>query len=236
MRIKICGIQNETEMAAAIRCGADVLGFQVGQIYQSKSFILPSTAGRLAAELPPYVTPVIVTHLSEPEAIVDILNKSAIFTVQLHKVTPVQVAALRDLLPANAKIILTFYLNPGRYDWTLDEYLSLIDAVNLDAFNLDLSRVGLDTADKVYQWERAAEFVAQCPRPVMLSGGLNAANVAQAIETVHPFGVDACNQLKAPDQFCDPAVCHQFVQAARLAGMALNPPPEIPDGKVSNLI
>ena len=56
MQVKICGIQNEYELRTAVAAGADAVGFLVGQLHKSKTFILASTAGRLAQQLPPYVT------------------------------------------------------------------------------------------------------------------------------------------------------------------------------------
>ena len=83
MRIKISGIQNEAEMRMAVSCGADAVGFLVGQLHRASSFILPSSAARLAGMLPPYVCPVIVTHLTESDQIMDILRRADIYTVQI---------------------------------------------------------------------------------------------------------------------------------------------------------
>ena len=57
MRVSICGIQNESDLQKVVQSDADAAGFLVGQIHQSARFILPSTAGRLAAQLPPFISP-----------------------------------------------------------------------------------------------------------------------------------------------------------------------------------
>ena len=109
MQIKICGIQNEHELQTAIDAGADAVGFLVGQLHRSKTFILASTASRLAQQLPPYISPVIVTHLTKAEEIEEIMTRANIYTVQLHGVANEEIFKLRDLLPVHAKIIICEY-------------------------------------------------------------------------------------------------------------------------------
>jgi phosphoribosylanthranilate isomerase len=84
MRIKICGIKTEADVELVIKSGADAAGLLVGQLHTSTDFILPSTALRLSGLLPPYITPVIVTHLVDAVSILDIVKKTGITTLQLH--------------------------------------------------------------------------------------------------------------------------------------------------------
>ena len=98
MRVKICGIKNEAELEIAVNAGADAIGFLVGQRFPSPDFILPDKAARLAALLPPFVTPVLVTHLTEPEEIAELIERTGVTTVQLHGGSSVeQVRTLRRL-------------------------------------------------------------------------------------------------------------------------------------------
>ena len=48
MRVKLCGMRHEQDLAAAVAADADAVGFLVGQLHASNDFILPSTAARLA--------------------------------------------------------------------------------------------------------------------------------------------------------------------------------------------
>ena len=196
MRVKVCGIRNEEELVTAIRCGADVLGFQVGQQYPSHSFILPSTAGRLAASMPPYVNACLVTHMEEPEDILDIMDRSGIRTVQVTELPVEKIAALRDKLEPAARIILSVYLRPGRYEWHFEEYLSLVNGVLVDAYNLRPELMGVDSPDKKYRWDKAAELAAVSPLPVILAGALTGENVNEAIAGVQPFGIDVFHGVR----------------------------------------
>ena len=84
MRVKACGIKTERDLETAVKAGVDAVGFLVGQVHTSHDFILASTAARLVKFLPPYVVPVIVTHLTAPDAILDIVEQTSILTIQLH--------------------------------------------------------------------------------------------------------------------------------------------------------
>lgn len=220
MRIKISGIQNETEMKAAVSCGADAIGFLVGQLHRASSFILPSSAARLAGMLPPYISPVIVTHLTEAEEIMDILRRTDIYSVQICGViAPSEIAKLSDTMPEHGKIILSVYVNEQNKIHEMDEYYKHINAVTFDCFNRSPAHVGGSAANS-YKWATAREFMQNCPLPVILAGALSPENIADAVQSFRPFGVDACSMLK------DPATgdlieekCRLFVTNARRASI-----------------
>jgi phosphoribosylanthranilate isomerase len=226
MRVKICGIQNEHDLDTAVRAGADAIGFMVGQVHQSTRFILPSTAARLGRRLPPYISPVIVTHLTDAESIMDILNHSSIYTVQLHGCSFQEMVKLHDAMPENGKIILAAYLDDEGNFPDIQEYYAYISAVMLDCYNLEPALIGLEEPRKEYRWTAAAAFTTACPLPVIIGGGLSPENIADAVAQIKPFGVDACAGIKTgpgEDEFCNSDKCRAFVRDARLAGFE-NPP------------
>jgi phosphoribosylanthranilate isomerase len=217
MRVKICGIQNEQDLATAIKADVDAVGFLVGQHHKSKSFILPSTARRLARMLPVYITPSITTHFTQAEEIKDLLDKAEIYTVQIHTTALDQLGKLRDILPPFAKIILTLYShNLAKDSQILPEIYPLIDAIALDCYNCNIELVGQASDKKNYQWREGADFINNCPKPVILVGGLKADNVAQAVAEVNPFGVEGCSLLREveTDNY-DPAACMAFINNAK---------------------
>lgn len=211
MRVKICGIQNEEELAAAVAAGADAVGFQVGQVYASRNFILPSTARRLAECLPVFITPVLVTHLTGADAIWEIMEHAGINTVQLTGCRIEEVARLRDRLTGGGKIIYTDYVHEPVDEMKMANLLPLLDAVNLDCYNLAAELVGVDSPNKCHAWAAGAEYVKKSALPVILSGHLAAGNASEAIKTVKPFGVDACAGLRKPEGGLDPAAARDFV-------------------------
>ena len=217
MRAKICGIRTEEDLKAAAESGADAVGFLLGQVHPSKDFILPGTAARLVRALPPWISPVIVTHLTEPEEILELSDRTGITTIQLHGgSTPGEVQKVRDALPPSGKVIVTLHLDQNTDFVVFKDFYPLADAFLIDSYDEKTGRVG--GTGKTNDWALAAKFVAESPLPVILAGGLNPENAAEAIRTVRPYGLDANSGLKNRETGAiDPVRCRDFVSAIRNA-------------------
>jgi len=217
MRAKICGIRTEEDLKAAVESGADAVGFLLGQVHPSKDFILPGTAARLVRALPPWITPVIVTHLTEPDEILELSDRTGITTIQLHGgSSPSEVQRVRDGLPPAGKVIVTIHPDSETDFVIFKDYYSLADAFLIDSFDRTTGRVG--GTGKTNDWSLAAKFVGESPLPVILAGGLTPDNAAEAIRTVRPYGLDANSGLKNKETGAvDPIRCKDFVAAVRNA-------------------
>ena len=216
MRVKLCGIRHEADLAAVVAADADAAGFLVGQLHASNDFILPSTAARLAGQLPPSISPVLVTHLLRASEIAQLVAKTGILTVQLHGgVKFCEVRKLRDKLPLNGKLILAVHVVDGTLDPEPEEFYPLIDAILLDSRNRATGQVG--GTGRVHDWNTSAALVKRCPRPIILAGGLTPDNVAEAVRAVRPFAVDANTGLKGEADARDPGKCLAFVANAKAA-------------------
>ncbi len=224
MRVKICGIRNEEDLKCVADSGADAAGFLVGQLHSSPDFILASTAARLCHALPPYVSPVIVTHLTDPEDILDLVVQTGITSIQLHGgSTPEQVMALRDMLPPGAKLILGTHLESERSFPALMDFYRLVDGILLDSCDPVHNRVG--GTGMTHDWKLSAKFVSISPIPVILAGGLTPENVGEAIRTVGPYAVDVNTAMKREeDGSLSAEKCQKFVAAARSAAELFHSP------------
>ena len=217
MRVKICGIRNEKELETAVNAGADAIGFMVGQRHPSQDFILPGTAARLASLLPPFVSPVLVTHLTEPDAIMELIDQTLITTLQLHGGSrPEQITPLLDYLEGAGKLILAIHVTaPGEFTPDPAPYYEKVNAILLDSMDPATGRVG--GTGRTHDWNTSARLTAASPRPVVLAGGLNPDNVAEAIRRVRPFAVDVNSSLKGYDGELDLKLSTAFVRNAKNA-------------------
>jgi phosphoribosylanthranilate isomerase len=204
MRVKICGITNLEDAEAAIAAGADALGFILFE--KSKRFIPIDKAISIVELLPPFVQTVAVT-----------VNATKEFTnlgwrkqlknfgiAQLHgEETPVHVKAVSKYLPV-IKVFpadLARTVTPGQYE--------------VSAFMLDTPAAERGGTGRVFDWNLAVEFMKRTTKPLVLSGGLNPENVAKAIETVHPYGVDVASGVEASPGRKDHAKLRDFIQICK---------------------
>lgn len=220
MRVKICGIKDNTDFENAISAEPDAMGFLVGQRHKSSDFILPGTAARFAEKIPPYISPVLVTHLTDPEAVCDIVLRSQINTVQLHGGSSLdEVKKLRDISKMSLKLIFAAHIIDDECVPSPEDFYSEIDALLLDSYNKSSGEVG--GTGTPHNWNVSSEIVNTCPLPVILAGGLNPDNIEDAVNTVLPYGVDANSGLRGVDSHHSARKCRDFINNARFAAAEL---------------
>ncbi len=213
--VKICGIRHRRDLAAALASGPDALGFLVGRVHSSPDFIAPEEARELASRVPSgAAAPVLVTHVNKPDRLERLIEATDIRTVQLHGApAPSQVCELRNRLGAGAVLILAVHVRGACMDDAWHEALPWVDALVLDTADPATDRVG--GTGRVHDWRVSAGFVRECPLPVLLAGGLTPENVARAIRTAHPYGVDVNSGVEDERGNKSGERCRAFVAAAR---------------------
>lgn len=216
IRVKICGLQTEKDVEIAAEAGADAAGFLVGQKHTSGDFILPGTARRLAAYLPVYITPVMVTHYTDPDEIIELIDLTGITTVQLHGgTTPEELLYLKDMGGDDVKYIVAIHVKEDKsIEPDLAAFENLADGFILDSCNSMEGRVG--GTGLTHDWQISKRIVQGTKKKVILAGGLHPGNVEEAIKTVSPYGVDANSRLKDPDGSLNKLLAREFVAKAKL--------------------
>lgn len=190
--IKICGMTTFEAVTAAVAAGVDALGFVFAP---SRRQVTTARAIELAEQVPVQVTRVAV--LQQPsQALVD--QVCAEFAPDWLQTDHEDLPKLR--IPAEVRVLPV--LRSGR------ELPLLLPPQFL--FEGPVSGTGR-TAD----WSRAAQLARQ--GRLILAGGLHAANVAEAIQSVRPFGVDVSSGVESAPGIKDPAKIAAFVKAARAA-------------------
>ena len=202
--IKICGITNLEDAVAAIAMGADALGFNFYK--PSPRYITPQNAREIIDQLPASFLKVgVFVNEESPDQVRQIANESGITALQLHGDESPDYC--RELA-ANHEVIKSLAVSN---DFDLQTALRYqVHAIMLDTKHNTL-RGGTGRA---FDWS-IAQQVSKIVPTLYLAGGLSPENVADAIEIVSPYAVDACSSLEAIPGKKDHERMRAFVAAAR---------------------
>ena len=225
-RIKICGLTREQDVDAAVAAGADAVGFVLFKA--SARYVSAERAAKLAARLPPFVTPVLLFVNASTIEIVDACDRIMGATVQFHgDETPEMCLAINRPFMRAARIpIQTETLNaPLNFD--LVKYAN--DFKHAQAILLDAHVEGFGGGGKTFNWSLLPPSVNA---HLVLSGGLTPANVGDGIQQVRSRGktlaVDVSSGVEeklpsgAPRKgIKSPELIDQFVAAVRAADLKL---------------
>ncbi|MHB8244908.1 MAG: phosphoribosylanthranilate isomerase [Acidimicrobiales bacterium] len=199
MWVKICGITTEEDALLAVAMGADAVGFVFAP---SPRQMNPSAVQAITRRLPPEILAVGVFRDERPQTVVDVVNRAGLKAAQLHGHESREDCGYVSVrVPL---VIKAFGAGDGRLE-RAGEY-------GADVILLDAPSPG---SGKIFDW-RLAEGAPR-GRRLVLAGGLDPLNVADAIRTVHPWGVDVSSGVESSDGRKDPVKIRAFVQAARAA-------------------
>lgn len=177
--------------------GADALGFIFAE---SKRQVDVATVAAIVPQLPAETIAVGVFRNESAEHILEIVNAVGLTGVQLHGSEGPEVAQeLRDTI---AFLVQVFTADDPRLE-RLDDYP--IDAVLLDS--------PTPGSGATFDWSKVADLPQR--HRVVLAGGLNAANVAEAVERVRPWGVDVVSGVEASAGRKDPDALAAFIETAK---------------------
>ncbi len=207
-RIKICGLTREVDVAAAVAAGVDAIGFVLWP--GSARHVAPERAAELARVLPPYVTPVLLFVNATPEQVRAATNLLPQALLQFHgDETPAQ---CQDAA-AGRPYVRAARMAPG---FDLLDFASRFSTAA--ALLLDAHVASYGGAGKVFDWSLLPPSV---PLPLVLSGGLQPANVIDGVLRVRPFAVDVSSGVESAKGIKDAQAMRQFCQAVRQADIQL---------------
>lgn len=196
-RVKICGLTNAADAELAIELGADALGF-----------VLEPSSPRYVGEkelpwisvLPPFPIKIAVFgRVDRP------VHRSLYDVIQ---------GVEWDVFPeATPKRIVVVRPRPNQKPEDIVNHMVHASAVLLDAYKEDAYG---GTGHKV-DWDLAAEIVRLARMPVILAGGLNPDNVADAVRKVRPYAVDVSSGVEERPGIKDAKKLKDFIEAAKQA-------------------
>ncbi|HVA04798.1 MAG TPA: phosphoribosylanthranilate isomerase [Acidimicrobiales bacterium] len=199
MLVKICGITSEPDALLAVGLGADAIGFVFAP---SPRQVAPQAVRRIIERIPPEILTVGVFRNEAPSRVVDIVNGIGLRGAQLHGDETAE-----DTQWVAARVPFTIKAFPAGH-----RNIARIDDYGVETVLVDAPSPG---SGEVFDW-RLAEGVVD-PARLIVSGGLHAGNVADAIAHLHPFGVDVSSGVEAEPGRKDPRKVRAFVMAARAA-------------------
>jgi len=199
-RIKICGLTREADVDAAVASGADAIGFVL--YAKSPRAVSAARAGELARRLPPFVTPVLLFVNASAGDIAAGLAAVPHALLQFHGDE-----SAADCQAPGRPFLRAARMGPGfdllNFAARYPQALGLL---------LDAHVEGYGGGGKAFDWSL---IPAGVPRPVVLSGGLNPANVIDGVMHVRPWAVDVSSGVEVGKGLKDAELMRQFCEAVR---------------------
>jgi phosphoribosylanthranilate isomerase len=202
MRVKICGITNLKDALAAAELGADAVGFVFYP--ESPRCVEPQTVKNIIRQLPPFVTTVGVFANQGEGEIRRTVEECGLEIIQLQGNEPPDLC-----MRLGYRVIKAIRVRDRAS-------LNRMIPYRVRAFVLDTYREGqLGGTGETFDWNLAVE--AKKFGKIILAGGLTPSNVKQAIELVHPSGVDVSSGVEEAVGKKDHQKIKQFIETAQAA-------------------
>ena len=211
VQIKICGVTNVKDARACSELGASMIGFNFYP--QSSRYIEPKFARRIIDAVSPRVLPVGVFVDASAEHIRTTADAAGVRCVQLYGGTSAEICSE---LAREFRVIRAFSTDP---QFRPEEVALFGDCdVLVDAHHPTLRGGTGRTCDWL-----SARTTRSFARFLVLSGGLTAENVGQAIAKVAPHAIDVCSGVESAPGVKDHQAVEDFVTAVRAANSSINP-------------
>ena len=208
-RIKLCGLSTPANVAHAIDLGADAIGLVFYPL--SPRSVSVVQALDMTREIPPFLSVVGLFVNASPDWITEVTSNVSLTLLQFHgDETPAQCESLASIagLPWLRALRVAADTQPA------DLVESALNYSAASGLLLDTHVEGYGGGGKVFDWSL---IPAELARRAVLSGGLNAQNVSDAIHRVRPYAVDVSSGIEVAGArgVKDHALMAAFVRAVR---------------------
>ncbi len=203
-RVKICGITRLEDALVAVDLGVDALGLVF--YAPSPRNVTIATAADVARQIPAFVSVVGLFVNAEPSFVEEVIANVGLSLLQFHG----------DETPEDCERFGLPYIKAIRVkaDTNLVQYAR--DFTSAKALLLDTYTEGVaGGTGQMFDWNLIPSAL---PKPVILAGGLQANNVAQAIRQVKPYAVDVSGGVEATKGIKDAQKIAAFMQQVDLTG------------------
>ena len=201
-RIKVCGLTREEDVRAAVAAGADAIGFVFYP--PSPRYVSFERAAELARLVPPFVSIVGLFVNPAPDFVREALAKVPLQVLQFHG----------DEQETNCVGFGLPYIKAARMRPGLDLLKYAACFPGAQGLLVDAFVEGYGGGGETFDWSL---IPSKLPLPLILSGGLNAGNVAEAVRCVQPWAVDVSSGVEAAKGIKDAVRIIEFVAGVQHA-------------------
>ncbi|HSQ03642.1 MAG TPA: phosphoribosylanthranilate isomerase [Burkholderiales bacterium] len=201
--VKICGITRSEDGLSAARHGAHAIGLVF--YHASPRYVEPAAAAAIMRVLPPFVMPVGLFVDAPVDFVREALSRAPVQLLQFHG----------SETPAYCRAFGVPYIKAVRMSEAVDLVQYARDYADAKGLLLDASVPGFHGGTGArFDWTLVPSTLSL---PIVLSGGLDAANVGEAIRRVRPWAVDVSSGVEAAKGIKDPAKIAAFIAGVRNA-------------------
>jgi len=194
-RVKICCICSLEESWTAINHGASALGL-VSEMPSGPGVIPEALIADIAKRIPPFVASVLLTSKRSPSEIIEQHRRCGTNAIQIcDDLDPEGLDDVARALPG-VDIIRVIHVYGEDSMEEAETIAPHVDGILLDSGSKTSSVVELGGTGRTHNWEISRRIVEAVEVPVILAGGLNPGNVAEAISLVKPYAVDVCSGVR----------------------------------------
>jgi phosphoribosylanthranilate isomerase len=194
-RIKICCISSEEEAKLAIQYGASAIGL-VGNMPSGPGIIKDEMIFKIARSVPPPIATFLLSSETTAENLIAHHKKVNTSTIQIvDALSNKEYHTIREALPT-VKLIQVIHVADERSVQEALDIAPYVDAILLDSGNPKLKVKVLGGTGRTHNWELSRGIREKLDIPIFLAGGINPGNIREALDTVHPFGIDLCSGVR----------------------------------------
>lgn len=214
--IKICANTSLEDARLAVEAGADALGFIFAP---SPRLVTPEQVAAITRQLPESIEKIGVFVDAAYDEILSTVRACGLTGVQLHSASGAEVPRqLRAEFGPELRILRVVHFGPD----AAEQAQACAADQNLDGVLVDSrTATAVGGTGIAFDWAEARRtvFTGTAAARLIAAGGLHPDNVARAIATLHPWGVDVASGVEAAPGRKDPAKVRAFVNNARAASM-----------------
>lgn len=198
LKLKVCCIKSIQEAEMAIEYGTDAIGL-VGPMPSGPGIIDDEKIFEIVQHVQGKVDTFLLSSETKAKKIIEHHKRTKTSTIQL--VDHVNYDELKLIRSAIPKVRIVQVIHIANEDSVSEarQVSPYVDALLLDSGKPNAEHRTLGGTGLTHNWKISHEIVKQSSLPVYLAGGINQSNVQEAVNSVHPYGIDLCSGVRRND-------------------------------------